>query len=167
MAGHDDAAESFWRFSLMVYARPGVAEALIRLQDRGGHNVNLILFGLWLGICEGLRLGAGQLARAETAIARLDSDIVMPLRRLRSALKGDPDPDVRALRRRVLALEIAAERRVQVRLAATITRRRTTRAGDREAIAEANLRLILGANFADEEAALILRAIALFVPRFR
>ena len=85
MAGHDDAAESFWRFSLMVYARPGVAEALIRLQDRGGHNVNLILFGLWLGICEGLRLGAGQLARAETAIARLDSDIVMPLRRLVTA----------------------------------------------------------------------------------
>ena len=33
------SAEGFWRFSLMVYARPGVAEALIGLQDGAGHNV--------------------------------------------------------------------------------------------------------------------------------
>jgi uncharacterized protein (TIGR02444 family) len=47
------AVASFWRFSLMLYRRPGVAEALIRLQDERGHNANLILFGLWLGLCNG------------------------------------------------------------------------------------------------------------------
>jgi uncharacterized protein (TIGR02444 family) len=62
MARQDAAAESFWRFSLMVYARPGVAEALIGLQDRAGHNVNLILFGLWLGLCEAVPLDAAGLA---------------------------------------------------------------------------------------------------------
>jgi uncharacterized protein (TIGR02444 family) len=158
MAGRD-VAESFWRFSLMVYARPGVAEALIGVQDRGGHNVNLILYGLWLGLCEATRLDAAARDRATAAIAGLDRDIVAPLRRLRRALKDDPDPDVRDLRRRVLALEIAAERRVQARLAASGGRRKA-RTGDRHAIAAANLGLVLGVDFASDEAKLILRGIA-------
>src|ERR1700733_5099731 len=107
MAGHDGAAESFWRFSLMVYARAGVAEALISLQDRGGHNVNLILFGLWLAVCDGRRLDAAMLARAKTALAPVERKVVAPLRALRRALKGDSDADIEEMRRRVLALELA------------------------------------------------------------
>jgi len=38
-----DAGEAFWRFSLALYARPGVAEALVELQDRAGRDVNLQL----------------------------------------------------------------------------------------------------------------------------
>ena len=37
------AGEAFWRFSLALYARPDVAEALIGLQDRAGLDVDLIL----------------------------------------------------------------------------------------------------------------------------
>src|SRR5258707_7054244 len=120
MAKEDAAAEAFWRFSLMIYARPGAAETLIGLQDRAGHNVNLILFAMWLGICEGRRLDAVGLARAKAAMGPLDRDIVRPLRRLRRGLRDDPDAEVRDLHRRVLALEIAAERRVQARLATTV-----------------------------------------------
>lgn len=152
------AAEGFWRFSLMVYARPSVAESLIGLQDRAGHNVNLILFGLWLGLCEGLRLDAAGLARAKAAIEGIDRDVVAPLRQLRRALRSAPDPDVRALRRQVLAVEIAAERRVQARLAASIGSRRPG-GHNRHALAEANLRLILGAHFGSEEAVLILKSV--------
>ena len=155
MAREPAAAEGFWRFSLMVYARPGVAEALIALQDRGGHNVNLMLFALWLGLSEATALDPAGLARAKAAIAGIDRDVVAPLRRLRRALKADPDPDIRALRRRVLALEIAAERRVQSRLATCLPR--GSQAGDRGALAEANLRLILGADFESAEAALVLK----------
>ena len=72
MAGHDDAAEAFWRFSLMVYARPGVADALIGLQDRDGHNVNLVLYGLWLGLCHATALDGAALSRARTATAGLE-----------------------------------------------------------------------------------------------
>lgn len=158
MASEDAAAGSLWRFSLMLYSRPGIADALIRLQDRGGHNVNLVIFGLWLGVCEGLRLDAAALARAKAAIARLDSAAVAPLRRLRRALKDDPDPDLRDLRRRVLSLEIAAERRVQARLAGIVKRAGT--AADRQAAAAANLRLVLGADAASNEAELLRRAIA-------
>src|SRR5579871_4176838 len=106
------AAAALWRFSLMVYSRPGVADALIALQDRDGHNVDLILFALWLGLSEEARLDAAGLERARAAILRIDRDVVAPLRRLRRALRADRDRDVQALRRRVLALEIAAERRV-------------------------------------------------------
>jgi uncharacterized protein (TIGR02444 family) len=151
-----DAAEAFWRFSLMVYGRPGVAEALIRLQDRGGHNVNLVLFGLWVALCEGARLDIVALSRAKEAMVVLDRDLVAPLRRLRRGLKKNDDPDVRDLRRRVLAIEIAAERRVQARLAASVAgRQRRNRVADRHAACDANLRLILGSDFASEEAELL------------
>lgn len=155
----DAAAEGFWRFSLMIYARPGVAEALLRLQDRGGHNINVILFGLWLALCEGASLDAAGLARAKAAIAGIDSTVVAPLRALRRALKPDPAPDVQDLRRRVLGLEIAAERRVQARLVTSAIHRKPG-GGDRRFLTEANLRLILGGDFASDEAALILKSIA-------
>lgn len=158
MARPDQLAESFWRFSLLVYGRPGVADALLRLQDQGGHNVNLILFGLWLGWCEATRLDAAGVARGKAAIDPLDRDVIGPLRALRRALKGDPDADIRDLRQRVLALEIAAERRVQARLAAGLPRRRKA-GGDRRALTEANLRLILGRHFGSDEAAFVLAAV--------
>jgi uncharacterized protein (TIGR02444 family) len=161
MADRDDAAEAFWRFSLMAYGRPGVADALIGLQDRGGHNVNLILYGLWLGLCELTRLDAAAISRAKAAVADLEEKLVAPLRHLRRALKSDADPDVRDLRRRVLALEIAAERRVQARLASSGARCERD-VSDRHAAAEANLRLILGGDFASDEAALLRQLIASF-----
>jgi uncharacterized protein (TIGR02444 family) len=153
-------AEGFWRFSLTAYARPGVAQALIGLQDRLGHNVNLMLFGLWLGLCEGRRLDAAALKRAQAALAPIHNEVVSPLRRLRRQLKDDPDPDIQSLRRRVLALELAAERGVQARLAASLGRRRRAASDDRSAIAEANLRRILAADFAAPEAVALRRALA-------
>lgn len=154
------AAESFWRFSLAVYARPGVAEALIGLQDRRGHNVNLVLFGLWLGICEGRWLNQASLKRAQAAMAPIDRAVVAPLRRLRRQLRGDADPDIEALRRQVLTLELAAERRVQARLAASLWRSHRLAAGDRGTVATANLRLTLGADFDAPETAALRQALA-------
>jgi uncharacterized protein (TIGR02444 family) len=152
------AAEAFWRFSLMVYARPGVAAALIGLQDRAGHNVNLILFGIWqaAGCRRGLR--RTDLVRARIAIDKLDGGIVSPLRTLRRALKSDPDPDVQNLRRRMEALELAAERRIQARLVETVAGRAGN--GKRTALTSANLKLILGADFMSPEAAALRQAIA-------
>ncbi|HTZ36651.1 MAG TPA: TIGR02444 family protein [Stellaceae bacterium] len=154
-----DAGEAFWRFSLMVYSRPGVAAALLALQDRGGHNVNLVLFALWHAACGRGRLDPGAVQRAAAAMQPVDGAVVQPLRRLRGALKREADPDVAALRRRVLALELAAERRVQTRLAAAAAPSVAT-AGDRAADAAANLRLVLGADAASPEALVLLRQLA-------
>lgn len=142
----------------MVYSCPGVAAALVGLQDRAGHNVNLILFGLRLAMGQGRRLDAAGLARARAAVEKLDRDVVVPLRNLRRALKGDPDPDIQDLRKRVLTLELAAERRIQARLAATVAGRAGK--GSRIRLAEANLRLILGADFASREGDLLREMLA-------
>lgn len=152
------AAEAFWRFSLMVYGRPGVAATLVGLQDRAGHNVNLILFGLWVAIGRGRRLDAAGLARARAKIVKLDGNVVAPLRDLRRNLKSDPDPDIQNLRKRVLALELVAERRIQAQLAATTAGRAAK--GNRIGLAESNLRLILGADFFSPEGELLRETLA-------
>ena len=160
--GEDETAgEAFWRFSLALYARPGVADALIALQDRAGGDVNLILYALWLGATQGMRLDPAGLATARAATAPLNAAIVMPLRRLRRRLKTEADGDLQALRRRVAGLEIATERRVQFRLAASL--RETTHAmpeDDRRAAAHANLALALGGEAGAPEAGVLRRALA-------
>ncbi len=152
------AVEAFWRFSLMVYGRPGVSVALVGLQDRAGHNVNLILFGLWLAIGRGRRLDAAGLAGARAKIVKLDRNVVAPLRDLRRNLKPDPDPDIQNLRKRVLALELVAERRIQAQLAATTAGRAAK--GNRIGLAESNLWLILGADFFSPEGELLRETLA-------
>src|SRR5580700_6044309 len=67
--GQASEDEAFWRFSLAFYERPGVAEALITLQDRDGFDINLILFALWLGISGHGPLGGDTLAAAERVAA--------------------------------------------------------------------------------------------------
>jgi hypothetical protein len=90
----------------------------------------------------------------------LDHDVVQPLRQLRRALKGSGDSDIDAVRRRVLALELAAERRVQARLAATTAPPAAEASAARSALAETNLRLILGPDVATPEATLLLGIVA-------
>src|SRR5229473_2579006 len=148
--GEDDAAgEAFWRFSLALYARPGVADALIAIQDRAARDVNLILFGLWLGASHGRLLAAGELAGSEAAIAPIAAAAVAPLRRLR---------------RRIATLEIAAERRVQYRLAAQLAGASGAQ-GDRLAAAQANLALYLGDEARSPEAGVLCRALASLIRR--
>jgi uncharacterized protein (TIGR02444 family) len=167
--GQDEVAgEAFWRFSLALYARPGIAEALIRLQDRAARDVNVILFALWLGAGQGRRLTVGDVAAAEAAIAPIVASAVAPLRHLRRQLKArvTPDPDIEALRRRIAGLEIAAERRVQYRLAAQSSR--ISGAAPEEdglAAARANLALYLGDEARSPEAGVLRRALAALIRR--
>ncbi len=154
----DVSGEALWRFSLALYARPGVAEALIALQDRAGCDVNLVLFALWVGAARGHRLDGAEFAAAETAIASIGRDIVAPLRQLRRRLKAEPAADLQDLRRRLAVLELAAEWRVQCRLAATSPA--SLSGGDRDAAAEANLAVALGAEARSPEAAVLGRALA-------
>src|SRR3954451_100169 len=153
-AGEESAA--FWRFSLALYARPGVADALLALQDGAGLDVNLILFGLWVGARHGCQPGADGFAASAAAITELN-DAVRDIRALRRKLRDATDGDIRYLRYGLLSLELAAERRVQGRLAAgfaagTLPHRRS----ERRAAASANLARSLG-NKNDSPEADILR----------
>lgn len=155
--------DAFWRFSLALYARPGVAAALIALQDRSGHDVNLMLYALWLGT-HTLRPAAEEFAAAQDAVGLL-VDEISELRRQRRRLRDVPNPDLAALRRRVLRLELETERLVQHQLA---SRLRTGVLGTsdmgtgikRLATAAANLAVYLGADASSSEAATLLQALA-------
>jgi len=119
----DFPPSAFWDFSLELYARPGVAPACLRLQERLGVDVNFVLFCCWLGAegrapleTEGLR---GTLA----AVSALHDDIIRPLRAVRRRMKEDLHPApaglVEAIRRRLAAVELDAERLEQLELEST------------------------------------------------
>ena len=112
---------SLWDFSLATYARPGVAEACLALQDRFGQDVNLLLWALWLGT-RGHRLRPDELASAEAAAGPWHAEVVVPLRIVRRRLKTGPLPApggaAEALRDRLKGLELEAERLEQEVLAA-------------------------------------------------
>lgn len=114
-----------WRFARRIYARRGVEAACHTLQDRFGLDVNLLLFCLWMGHTRGL-LTRREIAAASRAIARWRAAAIEPLRAVRRRLKpaAATNPAVAALRRRILAAELAAERIALARLAATVAGKR-------------------------------------------
>lgn len=155
--------EAFWRFSLVFYSRAGVADALLRLQDRDGCDINLMLFALWCGAVLRRRLDRADLAAAEAATQPLRHQIVTPLRDLRRQLKHVIASDVQDLRLQIATLELAAERRVQHRLAEEAGRKGNAEPGE---AAEANLALYLGpARAASAEAAMIRAVLAEMICR--
>lgn len=93
----------------------------LTLQDQFGLDVNMLLFCLWAGRRFG-RLTRRELDAASRAVAAWRGNAIEPLRGLRRRLKSDAmrDPAIAVLRRRVLAVELAAERIALARLAATV-----------------------------------------------
>ena len=155
----DEAApgEAFWRFSLDFYARPGVSAACLALQDDHGLDVNLALYACWVGWSGGGRLGAADVATAEQRVASWRGGVIAPLRAARRALKQE---NVAALYAEAKALELAAEREAQRRLAAGAPLPHCRSEGERAADARANLLLYLGDGAARQTAEPLLAALA-------
>ncbi|MGY2292404.1 TIGR02444 family protein [Pseudomonas sp. SDO528_S397] len=105
-----------WSFALSIYARPGVESTCLRLQEHGA-DVCLLLCGLWLE----QRGVAPEPARFE-ALRQLarpwQHAVVEPLRKVRTQWRDMAQQDVElgALRERVKALELEAERQLLSRL---------------------------------------------------
>ncbi|MGI9508549.1 MAG: TIGR02444 family protein [Geminicoccaceae bacterium] len=77
---------AFWTYSLDLYGRPDVKEACLALQDRRGHDVNLLLFAVWLSTL-GIALDRSSAALAEDAVQDLRGRVVQPLRAVRRHLR--------------------------------------------------------------------------------
>lgn len=110
-----DDAPNLWDFSLLHYARPGVAEACLQLQDRQGVNVNLMLWCAWLEL-RGLALDAVRLHSAQKRIHSWDEHYVHPLRQLRRRMKaefGETDAYIERVRSQIKQAELLAEQQVQ------------------------------------------------------
>jgi len=136
--------DSFWSFTLAFYGREGVSPALIGLQDRFGHDVNLLLYACWLGLHEGVALTA-QERDAAGARARLwRESVLIPLRSARRGIKAATVAQTEPVYSAAKALEISAEQVAQRLMAegAPAARPGVTLA-ERRRLAAANLGLCL------------------------
>lgn len=121
-----EKSHPFWTFSLSFYARAGVRQACLALQEAGA-DVNLLLFCCWLG-AEGRQLDKAQLTQLISAVAVWQEEVLAPLRRARRAVKngipGMPQELGAQLRRGVIAAELDAEYAEQLALAGEMTQMR-------------------------------------------
>lgn len=106
------SAPGFWDWALEAYAREGVSEACVDLQDRHGQNVPLLLWAAWLAARS--ESASADTLEAACDIARAwDETTVEPLRALRRRLKS-PHPDLESgarldIRQKTIELERRAE----------------------------------------------------------
>src|SRR5690606_34027885 len=105
-----------WNFALACYARPGVEQTCLRLQEQGT-DVCLLLCALWL---EQRRATASaeRLERLRAIAEPWQRQVVQPLRELRQGLKAaaQKDPQQARLRGEIKAPELEAERELLGRL---------------------------------------------------
>ncbi|MDF2117117.1 TIGR02444 family protein [Roseiarcaceae bacterium H3SJ34-1] len=103
----------FWTFSLSFYRMDGVAPACIEVQDKAGVDVNILLFVLFLAT-RGRALQTADVAAIDAALKGWRDDVVIPLRAVRRVLRSPEksvDPEqASALRERIKAVELEAER---------------------------------------------------------
>ena len=108
--------QELWNFALELYAKPGVEQACLELQEAGS-DVCLLLAGAWLER-RGVRCLDERL-HALTAVANpWQREVIAPLRRTRrdwrTAAKGDAE--LTTLREQIKKLELQAERVLLERL---------------------------------------------------
>ncbi len=106
-------SNDFWRHSLHIYRRPEVQAACLALQDTIGADVNLLLYCCWIGH-GGRSLARTELRRAITEVRRWQSEVIVPLRQTRRALKAlagvNPVGEwATPMRKRIGELELDAE----------------------------------------------------------
>ncbi|HET6971338.1 MAG TPA: TIGR02444 family protein [Phenylobacterium sp.] len=98
-----------WEWALEAYARPGVPEACLTLQDQYGQNTSFLLWAVFAEAGD-----AGLLKRGAAAAMAWDRTALTPLRAVRRGLKASLPPFAdharEALREEVKGLELAAER---------------------------------------------------------
>lgn len=147
-------AGAFWRFSLEVYSRPGVADACLGLQDRRGADVNVLLMILWRAR-RGRVLDDATLGRLGAVSRDWQAQVVGPVRHARRAARRAAGPD---LYERLKETELACERAEQAALVAVLDSPsgRAVPEGEGRRMAETGLRAYLaglvGAPAEEEEA---------------
>ena len=103
-----------WAFSLDIYARPGVADACLQLQNRAGVDVMMFLMAAYAAIRHRILLTLPEIRELDEACHPWREKIVQPLRAIRIGLKAGPSPapsgETEQFRSKVKSIELAAER---------------------------------------------------------
>ena len=105
-----------WSFALSTYARPGVEAACLRLQAQGA-DVCLLLTGAWLEQ-RGVTRTPERVQALQQIAGPWQTQVIEPLREVRVQWRAMAQQDgaLAALRERVKALELDAERQLLLRL---------------------------------------------------
>jgi uncharacterized protein (TIGR02444 family) len=103
-----------WAFALAIYAKPGVAEACLTLQDEAGVDVMLLLATAFAAVKHRLLLTPDEIRALDEACRLWREQIVWRLRTIRIELKTGPQPApssaTESFRSQVKALELVAEK---------------------------------------------------------
>lgn len=109
----EEPAGSVKQFALALYARDGVPEACLYLQNRHDLDVPVVLFAAFVGAVRRQTLTASGADAARARVEAWHREVVRPLRAVRQRLKTGPAPapnDITArLRSQVQKIEIEAE----------------------------------------------------------
>src|SRR6202047_402741 len=103
-----------WAFALEIYARPGVAEACLKLQNEAGVDVMMFLMIAYAAVRHRIFLNPSEIRTLDETCRPWREQIVRPIRAIRSGLKRGPLPapnsETEQFRSKVKAIELAAER---------------------------------------------------------
>jgi uncharacterized protein (TIGR02444 family) len=103
-----------WAFALAIYARPGVAEACLALQNEAGVDVMMLLMVAFAAVRHRILLTPDEIKVLDQSCRPWREQIVWPLRAIRSGLKTGPRPapssETEQFRSKIKAVELAAER---------------------------------------------------------
>ncbi len=160
MLSHLPIEISLWDFSLHHYARAGVSNVCLRLQDECGINVNLLFWAWWLGH-RGQTLDSELLAQARRSIHDWDQHYVMPLRQLRRQMKanfGTGNQGIEAIRTHIKHAELLAEKHIQELLESMSGQIPLAPTKEARRLMEENLLLYLGVMAIDDEQSRVLLA---------
>jgi uncharacterized protein (TIGR02444 family) len=153
-----EADLEFWKFSLALYEKPGVAPACLELQDRFGCDVIIALFCCWVGATGRGRITPQTLAAVEGTVRPWRQHVVEPLRATRRALKDVAGAE--DIYKRMKTVELEAEREAHRKLAPLAAAPDSAAdAADRRAAAAANLSLYVGEETAAASKAALVAAL--------
>jgi len=109
-------AEPLWDFAVRVYARAGVENTCLALQDDWHADVPVVFYLLWAGL-QGRRLSTEDIEATVARVEAWQTRVVGPIRQLRRALRAAGDMasalvgDMKAVRDDLKQVELDAERR--------------------------------------------------------
>ncbi|MBI4293192.1 MAG: TIGR02444 family protein [Betaproteobacteria bacterium] len=115
------APHPFWLFSLRTYGKPGVEQACLRLQDRHGADVNLVLLCCWAAASGRAALATRTIRASIASTKHWQAEVIGPLRTARHSLKqgfeGVPPERTAELRKSIGRVELECEHAEQLLLA--------------------------------------------------
>lgn len=112
--GRTELEAESWAFALAIYARPGVAEACLTLQNDTGVDVMLLLMATFAAVRHRHLLTPAEIEALDEACRPWREQIVGRLRAIRTELKTGPKPApgeaTEPFRTKIKALELEAEK---------------------------------------------------------